>query len=100
MHWPSTRPVWLPCASCVWKCSRAAGGGVAAAASPPPQAGAAGATSLSTSLEVSRDLFFFLPRRRSGMVRTPASCPTPRRLPGLCPCQPAPTHPSSVPAAR
>uniref|UniRef100_A0A803YBV2 Uncharacterized protein n=1 Tax=Meleagris gallopavo TaxID=9103 RepID=A0A803YBV2_MELGA len=53
---PSTRPVGLPCASCVWNCSRealAAGAGASAA-------GGGAAASLSTSLEVSLDLPFFL----------------------------------------
>uniref|UniRef100_A0A8C3SZQ2 Uncharacterized protein n=1 Tax=Chelydra serpentina TaxID=8475 RepID=A0A8C3SZQ2_CHESE len=82
---PPTRPVGLPCASCVWKSSWAGAGG-AAAASPPPRAAAA-ASSLSTSLEVSLDLPFFLPRSRRGMARPSGLPPHPGW--GPCCCSPA-----------
>lgn len=61
---PSTRPVGLPCASCVWNCSRDAPADGAGAA-----AGATAAASLSTSLEVSLDLSFFLLLSPSGIFR-------------------------------
>uniref|UniRef100_A0A8C3R497 Uncharacterized protein n=1 Tax=Cyanoderma ruficeps TaxID=181631 RepID=A0A8C3R497_9PASS len=61
---PSTRPVGLPCASCVWNCSRDAPADGAGAAG-----GAAAAASLSTSLKVSLDLSFFLLLSPSGIFR-------------------------------
>uniref|UniRef100_A0A8D2JR40 Uncharacterized protein n=1 Tax=Sciurus vulgaris TaxID=55149 RepID=A0A8D2JR40_SCIVU len=60
---PSTRPVALPCASCVWKTSlRAGAGGSGRLPTPAP------ACSPSTSRAVSLDLAFFFPRSPSGIL--------------------------------
>uniref|UniRef100_A0A669P9P5 Uncharacterized protein n=1 Tax=Phasianus colchicus TaxID=9054 RepID=A0A669P9P5_PHACC len=87
---PSTRPVGLPCASCVWNCSRealAAGAGASAA-------GGGAAASLSTSLEVSLDLPFFLVPSPRGIFRSCSGLRPPGACAGLCPRRrPGPVRP-------
>lgn len=87
---PSTRPVGLPCASCVWNCSRealAAGAGASAA-----DGGAV--ASLSTSLEVSLDLPFFLVPSPRGIFCACSGLRPPGPRAGLCPRRrPGPVRP-------
>uniref|UniRef100_A0A8D0E4J6 Uncharacterized protein n=1 Tax=Salvator merianae TaxID=96440 RepID=A0A8D0E4J6_SALMN len=66
---PSTRPVGLPCANCVWNTSRM-GPCRRAGSSLPPLPRARGA-SPSTSVLVSLDLPFFLPLSPRGILPPP-----------------------------
>uniref|UniRef100_A0A8C8ZPL8 Uncharacterized protein n=1 Tax=Prolemur simus TaxID=1328070 RepID=A0A8C8ZPL8_PROSS len=59
----STRPVGLPCASCVWKTSLRAGAGGPGTLPPP-----ASVCSPPTSGAVSLDFFFFFPRSPRGIL--------------------------------